>query len=60
MGAYSKNFTKDVDILWSEVDIDKNGVLDKEECKVFLAEIKKNIVEERAKNYDEANFDKIF
>ena len=60
MGAYAKNFTKDVDVLWEEVDFDKNGVLDKEECKAFLTEIKKNITEERAKNYDEANFDKIF
>lgn len=50
-----------MDELWTNVDVDKNGVLDKDECKVFLAEVKKNISEERAKNYDEArDFEKFF
>lgn len=59
--AYAKNFTKDLDELWTEVDNNNDGVLDKEECKVFLDIVKKNISQERAKNYDEArDFEKIF
>jgi len=57
LGTYSKNFTKDVDELWDEVDNDNNGILDKDETKAFLAELKKNMNEDRAKNYDEANFE---
>jgi hypothetical protein len=52
--AYAKNFSKDVDVLWDEVDYDHNGVLDKPECKAFLSELKKHMSADRAKNYDES------
>ena len=59
--AYAKNFSKDLDELWTEVDNNNDGVLDKDECKVFLDIVKKNISQERAKNYDEArDFEKFF
>lgn len=60
LGDYAKNFTKDIDTIWFQCDDDECGVLDKEEAKKFLAEAKKCISPERAANYDEANFDKIF
>ena len=59
--AYAKNFTRDLDELWTEVDNNNDGVLDKDETKAFLAIIKKNIAEDRAKNYDEErDFEKFF
>ena len=59
--AYAKNFSKDLDQLWTEVDNNNDGVLDKDECRVFLDIIKKNISEDRAKNYEEArDFEKFF
>ena len=58
--AYAKHFTKDIDSIWTECDKNKCGILDKEETKKFLAEAKKCMSPERAANYDEASFDKLF
>jgi hypothetical protein len=61
LGQYATdNITGDIDELWDNSDADKNGMLDKEECKVFLAKVKDLMNEDRAKNYDESKFDEIF
>ena len=57
---YSQNFKIDVDELWNFTDVDGNGMLDREECRVFLREIRKHAVRERARNYDEGRFDELF
>ena len=42
LGEYAEKYFKvDIDELWEISDIDKNGMLDKEECKVFMKEIQK-------------------
>lgn len=61
LGKYATdNITGDIDELWNTSDADKNGMLDKEECKVFLAKVKDMMSEERANNYDESKFEEIF
>ena len=60
LGKYSQNFSKDLDELYATHDADQNGMLDREEMKTFLAELVQHMEEERAKNYDEANFDTLF
>jgi len=61
LGSYATdNITGNIDELWDASDADKNGMLDKEECKVFLAKVKEMMKEDRAKNYDEAKFEDIF
>ena len=58
--AYNQNFTINVDDLWIKVDVDHNGHLDKNECAVFLSELLKYTIKERAQHYNEANFDALF
>ena len=41
-------------------DIDKNGYLDKKEALPFLDQVAQIIDEDRAKNYDRNNFEKLF
>lgn len=60
LGNYADKFTKDLDVMYGEHDTDLNGMLDRVEMKTFLAELVRNMEEERAKNYDEANFDALF
>jgi Ca2+-binding EF-hand superfamily protein len=60
MTDYLHNIEGDVDEVWDKSDADNSGVLDKAECKNFLAELKTKMKPERAENYDEANFDKLF
>mmetsp|Transcript_17065 Transcript_17065/g.26350 ORF Transcript_17065/g.26350 Transcript_17065/m.26350 type:complete len:104 (+) Transcript_17065:2672-2983(+) len=60
LGAYCQHFSMDLDQVYSEVDVDLNGMLDKAECKVFLAKLKENTSTERGGFYDEANFEKLF
>ena len=51
LGDYIKYFKKDIDFIWHQFDYDRNGMLDKAECKDFLDELKKCMLPERAKNY---------
>ena len=60
LGSYASNFTIDLDKLWIKSDTDLNGMLDKEECFKYLSIIKQNCCEERAKNYDEKDFEMLF
>jgi Ca2+-binding EF-hand superfamily protein len=61
LGSYATdNITGNIDELWDTSDADKNGMLDKEECKIFLSKVKEMMKEERANNYDESTFDDIF
>lgn len=60
MADYLKNIDGDVDAVWDKSDADNSGVLDKAECKVFMSELKKIVKPDRASNYDEANFEKLF
>ena len=39
LAGYSVKFTKPLDQIWDEHDIDGNGQLDKNEAKTFLDEI---------------------
>ena len=57
IGEFKTYISRDVDELWDAVDNDNNGVLDKDETKNFLAELKKVMAEDRANNYDESKFD---
>ena len=60
MGNYAQNFNKDLDELYAAHDADLNGMLDRAEMKTFLGELVKHMEEERAKNYDETQFDTLF
>jgi len=39
LGNYSASFSKDVDEMWEEHDVDKNGYLDRQEAREFVNEI---------------------
>ena len=54
---YASHFSVDVDQLWVQLDVDCNGLLDKKECKSFLSQLAKYTTPERAKNYDEKDFE---
>lgn len=60
MADYLTNIEGDIDEVWNKSDADGSGVLDKAECRNFMSELKKIVKSERAENYDEANFDKLF
>ena len=49
---YSATFSSDLDDLWTSNDVDKNGYLDRQEAKEFIAQIQKIISEDRASLYD--------
>ena len=57
---YDATFSKSIDQMWEEHDIDKNGYLDKDEAKTFLDELAQVISENRKKFYDPNNFESIF
>ena len=57
---YDASFSKDIDTLWEQHDVDKNGYLDKVEAKKFLDEISKVICQDRAKFYNPDNFETLF
>ena len=57
---YKVTFSRSLDDLWAEQDLDKNGYLDKGEAKQFIGQIVGIIDQERAKNYDKHNFDHLF
>ena len=54
------NFEIDIDEVWSQVDIDKNGLLERKECREFLKALASNACYDRAQNYNENNFDALF
>ena len=51
LGAYAKNFSKDVDELYHYMDSDKNGTLDLIEAKAFMVELQKIATEDRKGNF---------
>ena len=62
MGDYAtKNFPQmDLDALWYEVDEDRNGLLNRKECKVFMARLKEAVSPDRKEFYKEENFEQLF
>ena len=60
MKDYDTTFTKDLDTLWENIDIEKNGYLDYMQTQIFLDEVAGCIDEKRASNYDKANFKVMF
>ena len=60
LGGYTSNFCIDLDEAWIEKDTDKNGYLDKEECRAFFSKIKNFIIPLRAQNFDDEDFDELF
>ena len=60
LGEYSKNFTIDLDDLWTRMDKDGNKMLDQNECKSYLKIIKQYTDKARANNYNEKIFVKLF
>ena len=48
---YRATFSKDIDQLWEQHDVDKNGYLDKIEAKKFMHEVSKIISKDKAKFY---------
>jgi hypothetical protein len=42
LGAYTKNFKIDMDKLWTDTDISKQGKLDKRQSKIFVTSLSKN------------------
>jgi len=55
-----KNFTKDIDQLWNQHDLDHNNYLDKDEARTYVAELYECIIPERKENYDASKFDDTF
>ena len=51
LGSYSQHFGVNLDQLWAQHDYDRNGMLDKEECKNFIDDLLKYIAPERGENY---------
>ena len=49
-----------LDQMWAETDVDMNGLLDKAEAKNYLAKLKEIVSAERAANYSEDNFERVF
>merc|ERR1712098_500291 len=41
LGDYCHFFNRNIDDIWDQFDVDKNGMLDKNECKAFMNECKK-------------------
>ena len=60
LGKYAENFSIDVDEVWQKCDWDKNGMLDREECRAFIKDIVPYASEDRNHNYDPATFDTLF
>lgn len=60
LGAYAKNFSKDVNELYDYMDSDKNGTLDLVEGKAFMVELQKIATEDRKNNFKEEDFEKMF
>ena len=57
LANYKSNFSKDIDKMWAEHDVDGNGYLDRQEARTFVQEISQIIEQERAKNYEPSKFD---
>ena len=57
---YDAKFTKSIDLMWEEHDVDKNGFLDRSEARTFLDELSKIISQDRAKFYNPDNFEALF
>lgn len=57
---YQVKFSKSLDDIWEETDIDNNGYLDRSEAKEFLNKVTGVIEEERAKNYNLDEFEDLF
>ena len=36
LSSYTATFDKDIDVMWNEFDVDKNGYLDREEARGFV------------------------
>lgn len=53
-------FSQDLDELWEEHDINKDGWLNKAEAKKFIDKLVQGLDFERAKNYNPENFEKVF
>ena len=59
--GYSVTFSKDLDQLWMQHDVDGSGWLDKSEAKLFIEKLVECIDDrERAALYDPQNFEIIF
>jgi Ca2+-binding EF-hand superfamily protein len=54
------SFSKDIDTLWKDRDLDGNGYLDKEEAKLFLMDVTLCIDQNRRAFYDPKKFDDYF
>lgn len=54
------SFSKDIDTLWKDRDLDGNGYLDKEEARLFLMDVTLCIDQNRRAFYDPAKFDDYF
>ena len=60
LSNYNVAFSQPLDDVWEEFDIDKNGILDREEAKCFVDKIACVIQKDRAHNYDKSTFDDLF
>jgi len=60
LGDYTKHIKGDVDELWEQKDADKNGYLDREEAKKFLNALSGIMEPERAANYTDSAFERVF
>ena len=60
LGKYTENFNIDLEEIWKKCDWDKNGMLDREECRAFIKEIVPYVSEDRKHGYDPATFDTLF
>ena len=60
LGSYASNFKIDPESLWFQHDQDQNGMLDREECKAFMADLSKYISADRARNYNANKFYELF
>jgi Ca2+-binding EF-hand superfamily protein len=57
---YDCIFKKNLDDLWTELDVDGNGYLDKQEAEPFLDMVALIIQGDRAKNYEKLKFIELF
>jgi hypothetical protein len=53
----SVSFSQDLDDLWEEHDVNKDGHLDKTEAKKFVDKLVQGLDYQRAQNYNPENFE---
>ena len=59
--SLSKVFKKDLDLIWEARDVNNDGLLQRDECKLFLSQVQKTVKDSNVKKrYRTYEFDALF